>query len=267
MTYVKAKQPVLIHGPPGCGKTSSVHVIANELDWNLDSTNGSDERSKAKLTSILERARMKSLDKETIYLIDECDGISAWDPIEQLLTKSKHPVVLICNDVWKVPDKIKNRCNQVKYLEPILMAVSQLVQKVAADKGIKQPHFDLLFKGVDFRAGLLEGIYGGARHQHTDNFHEVERMFKDGIIPENPDPALLVWLLDNAPRFLYGSKLIEYILVLSRVDLIRKEGIVDRNAILAQFRSQRSDRVLYPNFLKRGTVLRRHKENTHKAET
>src|SRR5687768_7474104 len=40
-----AKKALLLHGPPGCGKTSAAHALANDLGWGVLELNASDVRS------------------------------------------------------------------------------------------------------------------------------------------------------------------------------------------------------------------------------
>jgi len=254
--FVQERSPTLIHGVPGVGKTTSVHVISKELGINLVEINASDERTKTKLQAILERTTMTGL-IPSIYFLDEVDGgIRDWSIIEKILTQSKHPVVLAANDIYNIPNSVKDRCNVIKYQVPSLIAVTDLIKKVSLQK-VYKPRFDLLTKGIDFRSALLSSVYGGSRHEVSDNFKALEKLLKNGVIPNNFDGNILIWCLDNTPHFMRGTKLAEYILMLSRIDLIRKEGVVDRMEILSQFRSQKSDYVHYPNFLRRSSVLRK----------
>jgi SpoVK/Ycf46/Vps4 family AAA+-type ATPase len=258
--FVVACQPVLLYGGPGVGKSSSVYAVANELDYSVQEVNGSDARGKEKMAALLDRCNMNTLrDKEVIYFIDEVDGISAWSPVEELLVRSRHPVVLAANEVWKIPDNVKNRCNQLKYDDPPLGAVSNLVRDMSTKLGVK-PHYELLTKGVDFRSGLLLGIYGGSRQQTSDPFKDTENLVRNGVVPAAPNPQLTLYLMDNASTFFYGSKLVEYELVLAQVDLIKRSSLISRELIMSQFRAMRSGRVLYPHYLKRIGILRRSKK-------
>ena len=44
--YVRRKKPLLLAGPPGVGKTSTVYAVARELDYDVVDINSSDSRNK-----------------------------------------------------------------------------------------------------------------------------------------------------------------------------------------------------------------------------
>ncbi|MFH1211803.1 MAG: AAA family ATPase, partial [Candidatus Woesearchaeota archaeon] len=45
-SYRRGSKPIIVHGPPGVGKTAAIHAIADELDLELLELNASDQRNK-----------------------------------------------------------------------------------------------------------------------------------------------------------------------------------------------------------------------------
>ena len=74
----KNKKPLLVHGPPGTGKTASVYAIANELGYEVVEANASDFRDKNSINSVVGSAlnQVSLFKKGKIILIDELEGFS-----------------------------------------------------------------------------------------------------------------------------------------------------------------------------------------------
>ncbi|MEA3378856.1 MAG: CDC48 family AAA ATPase [Nanoarchaeota archaeon] len=77
---IKSPKGVLLHGPPGCGKTLLAKAVANETDANFYSINGPEITSKfvgeaeKKIRDIFEKAEKNS---PAIIFIDEIDAIAS----------------------------------------------------------------------------------------------------------------------------------------------------------------------------------------------
>lgn len=106
---------VLIHGPPGIGKTTAAHLVAKSLGYDVLEKNASDVRSKGLLNStvgeILDNtsvvgffnsSKAKNANKMCI-IMDEVDGMSGGDrggvgQLASFCRKTQAPLILICND-------------------------------------------------------------------------------------------------------------------------------------------------------------------------
>ena len=73
----KTKKALVLHGPPGTGKTTLAHVSAIETNSEIFELNASDLRNKERLEAVLKPAiEQKSLIfKNKIILVDKVDGI------------------------------------------------------------------------------------------------------------------------------------------------------------------------------------------------
>jgi replication factor C large subunit len=102
---------ILLIGPAGTGKTSTVLSLAKELNANLVEFNASDTRRKAEIESFMGPAtEMASFDVNDdnkinrIILIDEVDGLSGTHDrggvpaMLKLLVKSRFPIIFTAND-------------------------------------------------------------------------------------------------------------------------------------------------------------------------
>ncbi|HEY9702458.1 MAG TPA: AAA family ATPase, partial [Allocoleopsis sp.] len=98
----KVKKALLLYGPSGTGKTSTIHALAQELDLELIEVNASDTRNAAGLEEkIFPAIKQQSLfGKSKIILIDEIDGLSGTNDrggpssIVKLIEESPFPVIL-----------------------------------------------------------------------------------------------------------------------------------------------------------------------------
>lgn len=109
----------MISGPPGIGKTTAAHLIANELGYDVLEKNASDVRSKSLLNSEIksvlnntsvvgffkhkDEAVRGSNDRKFCLIMDEVDGMSSGDhggagALSAFCRITKMPMILICND-------------------------------------------------------------------------------------------------------------------------------------------------------------------------
>ncbi|KAH8705716.1 replication factor RFC1 C terminal domain-containing protein [Talaromyces proteolyticus] len=109
---------VMIHGPPGIGKTTAAHVVANLEGYDVVETNASDTRSKklveGGLLGVLDTTSLQgyfsgegktveSQKRNLVLIMDEVDGMSAGDrggvgALAAAAKKTNVPLILICNE-------------------------------------------------------------------------------------------------------------------------------------------------------------------------
>ena len=117
---------VIIHGPPGIGKTSAAHLVAKLEGYDVLESNASDTRSKklveTGLKGVLDNTSLRGYfttttmttdsqqvddsdnkKKQLVLIMDEVDGMSAGDrggvgALAQVCKKTNIPMILICNE-------------------------------------------------------------------------------------------------------------------------------------------------------------------------
>ena len=109
---------MMIHGPPGIGKTTAAHLAAKLEGYDVVESNASDTRSKKLVeqglrgvvdtTSLLgyfagDGKRAETEKKKLVLIMDEVDGMSAGDrggvgALAAVCKKTNVPMILICND-------------------------------------------------------------------------------------------------------------------------------------------------------------------------
>ncbi|EWC47549.1 hypothetical protein DRE_03169 [Drechslerella stenobrocha 248] len=149
---------VMIHGPPGVGKTTAAHLVAKLEGYDVIESNASDTRSKKLLETSLKgvldnrslmgyfNAGDKKVDatKQKIVLImDEVDGMSAGDrggvgQMAALCRKTQIPIICICND-RRLP-KMKpfdHTTWDIQFRRPTVMEIRTRMMTICYREGLK----------------------------------------------------------------------------------------------------------------------------------
>ena len=134
-----AKAALLV-GPPGTGKTTTVHLVAGKMGLQLVELNASDSRTKEKLSKkIGEAIASTSLFGTTsMIFLDEVDGLAgradygAIEFIKDAVKKSQSPVVMAANDPES--DEVKklgSATSKIEFRKPEVHEVEKRLEKIA----------------------------------------------------------------------------------------------------------------------------------------
>lgn len=227
---------LLLHGPPGVGKTALVHAIANELDMEIFETNASDVRTKQALKDKVEQAvKQRSFTGRTkLILIDEVDGMSSSDrggksEINRIVKESRFPVILTANDAYaNGMQTLRRRSKVVEVNKVHTNSVNARLREIAEREGL-----DYEKKGIkaiarradgDLRSAVndlqsLARKHGqidteaakelGYRDRETDIFEALKIIFKtetaetasDALDDVDEDyDTIFEWIRENVPR-------------------------------------------------------------------
>lgn len=167
------RRVLLIHGPPGTGKTSIAHVIANQLGYEISEINASDERAGAIVRAKLRNSvQNQSLSGKPVCLIaDEVDGASEQGFVRCLVdmiykdhraTKDlirgnkaveygrkrsdkdrrssryllRRPIIAICNDLYaNALEKLRGLCEVVPFRKSTKRQVKTRLRRICKDEG------------------------------------------------------------------------------------------------------------------------------------
>ncbi len=143
--YRPGQKPLLLHGPPGTGKTSAVHALALELDREIIELNASDARNKESINALLGAAlRQRSLfAKGKVILIDEADGLSGnsdrggVQALLALIEDAPYPILITANDAENEKLKpLKKASTTVEFPPLASVDLLSLLHRVAHHEGL-----------------------------------------------------------------------------------------------------------------------------------
>lgn len=249
---------VILHGPPGVGKTSLVHAFAHENNMDLIETNASDLRSSKELRdTISSSVSQKSLMKRgKIFLFDEVDGLSGYEDkggvkeMINIITNTKYPVVLVANDPYnRKLMSLRKKTKLIPFRKLTVWDVMKSLQNIVdAEKvEVSRDNIRAIAKKSegDLRSAIndLETIYKtkptleeiqqiGLREREVSIFDAVKTVFKTesartakmsiGSVEKQPDE--IFWWIENNITAEYDDpdEIAKAYEMLSRADIFRR---------------------------------------------
>lgn len=143
---IPEKKAALLYGPPGCGKTSTVEAIANELGFEVLELNASDYRKEKDIERIAIRAAKQRslLGKGKIVLLDEVDGISpvadagALTAVLELIKVSRNPIIMTANDPWSPQLRpLREHVIMVEFKKLTKTEIIKVLEKICISERLK----------------------------------------------------------------------------------------------------------------------------------
>jgi len=144
----------LVIGPPGIGKTTSVHLLAKEQGYTVVEYNASDTRSMSKLKGLLALG-MRRLHREAtptgfrltcpvkgeLWVMDEIDGFTAQDrggvgELADMIRKAPLPIVCIGNEMSPKLAPLQRACTLIKFSRPVKSTIAAALLGVCKKEGL-----------------------------------------------------------------------------------------------------------------------------------
>ncbi|HII72116.1 TPA: replication factor C large subunit, partial [Candidatus Woesearchaeota archaeon] len=190
----KKKKAVILHGPPGSGKTCAAHALGKECGYEVIEVNASDSRNADQISSVIgEASRQMSLffPKGKIILVDEIDGVSGQQDrggvpeLAKIMEETKFPMVLTANDPFdKKFTSLRKNAEMIEFEIPSFTDVFAILKRVADAEGLDYDEDALKMlarrAGGDVRAGIndLQMLISGQKklkREDLDSLDDRER--------------------------------------------------------------------------------------------
>ncbi|RLF81265.1 replication factor C large subunit [Thermococci archaeon] len=226
------KKALLLAGPPGSGKTTTVYALANEYKFEVIELNASDERTFGKIERYLNAAYTMDVfgRRRKLIFLDEADNIepSGAKEIAKLIDKARNPIIMSANKYWEVPLEIRNKAEIVEYKRLSQRDILKALFRIIKAEGIFVPKEVLQeiakrAKG-DLRAAIndLQNLVSGGTEdaELVLAYRDVEKSIFEALgtifatdnakrakmalmnLDNTPDEVLL-WIEENIPYVYY----------------------------------------------------------------
>lgn len=250
---IKNKKHILLSGPTGSCKTSSIYAIAKELDYEIMEVNASDFRTKDQIDlTIGQASQQQSLfQREKILLIDEADCLSGTEDrggaqaILNVLKTSKFPIIITANDQYNEKLKeIRKVTNNIEFKQISSREIIKILKNICEKEQIKfteetlqkiaaNSNGDIRAAINDLQSNIInkELIYLEEKRDYELNIINIlnnilkTRTFEAYKIMENTNVDLdeyALWLDENIPlEYKNQEDLLKAYELLSKADIMK----------------------------------------------
>ncbi|MEF8821324.1 MAG: replication factor C large subunit [Halovenus sp.] len=249
-------EAVIIHGPPGVGKTSAAHALAADRGWPTIEFNASDSRTK----DVIERVAGEAAKSGTLtaggggrrlVVMDEADNVhgnadrGGTKAITSLVKEAGQPMILIANDFYEMSNGLRNACQEIEFRPVSKRSILPVLRDLCRKEGIEFES-EALEQIAETNSGDLRGaikdlqaLTEGDKRLEAEDVVTGERDTTEGVfdyldtvikkatpqealetsydVDETPDD-LINWIEDNMPKDYHGQELADAYQFLANAD-------------------------------------------------
>ena len=151
-TWPDHREPVVLHGAPGVGKTSAAHALANDLGWEVVELNASDERTADAIERFAGRASRNTTlagsvgdgsGGRQLVVMDEADNIhyqydrGGKQAVTSLLKEANQPIVLIANEYYDMSNGLRNAAREIEFRDVSARSIVPVLRDILRKEGIE----------------------------------------------------------------------------------------------------------------------------------
>jgi len=150
------REAVIVHGPPGVGKTSAAHALAADFGWETVELNASDSRTKDDIQRLAGRAaRNSTLDGgggRQLIVVDEADNFhgnvdrGGTRAVTEIVNSAGQPIALLANDFYEMSRGLRNACQEIEFRPVSERSIIPVLRDICRKEG------------VEFESAALEAI-------------------------------------------------------------------------------------------------------------
>ncbi len=249
------KKAILLYGPAGSGKTTTLTLFGNHYNYEVLELNASDNRNKKSIEETVGIAvKQKSLfGKNKLILIDEADGVSGRDDrggisaLAKIIKESNYPIAFTANDGESEKIKVlKKLCIYIDFenhSQELLLKIGMKILKAENIKYKKEELKEFILKRneTDIRGFIndLQALsYNNELNVQEDlelrdykkkietllnkiYFSYPEDSFKSGYNTDVNLDELFLYLEENTPDVYSKTALITALNEISKADIFR----------------------------------------------
>lgn len=210
------KGALIIHGPPGSGKSLSIEILAKAMRYEIIEYSSSD----IDIDHVLKTSQQTSLFFQGKLIVIETDKVPI--KITNLIKNTRHPVILIVQDAYKIKPAIRKYCKLIKFTRIRYDLIARLLDKICEQENVKcnkrlttqlarMSNGDVRAALIDLESLIDTGSINNISHREQDEdiFNTLKIIFRTKDINnartaiKNCDKSveeISLWLEENIPE-------------------------------------------------------------------